>query len=364
VNVGIVGTGLIGGSIGLALKASGDVTVTAYDRDSAAAAAALRRQAADRLAETPAEAARDADVVFVATPVGSIVEAIQSCLSHAKEGAIISDVGSVKARVVLEVEKITDAFPGITFVGGHPMAGSESEGIEAARPDLFHDAWWVLTPGERVDPAAYRRLHRLLTAMGARVMALEAHQHDDLMAVISHIPQLAATALMNQADAKSSEHGGLLSLAAGGFKDVTRIAGSNPDLWVEICLENAEAISNQLEDFIKSLLSLNQTLKDRRPTDLRAALASARNARRRMARKMVASRLFELSFDIPDRPGVLAHVTRLVGDLGVNIEDLTIEHATEGGRGSLHLVIGGEDEALKVQRALSQQGYITKATEI
>lgn len=362
--VGIVGTGLIGGSIGLALKAAGDVTVTAYDRDASAVAAALSRGAADVSASTIEDATRDSDVVFVATPVGSLVETIGACLTSATEGALITDVGSVKARVVLEVEELAQPFPGITYVGGHPMAGSESEGIEAARADLFHDAWWVLTPGEGVDPDAYRRLHQLVSSMGAKVMALEARQHDDLMAIISHIPQLLASTLMNQASAKSSEHGGLLSLAAGGFKDVTRIAGSSPDLWVDICLENAEAITLELEDLVQSLIDLSQTLKDRQSEALRAALSAARDARRAMARKAVAGRLFELSFDIPDTPGVLAHVTRLVGDLGINIEDLSIEHASEGGRGSLHLVIHGEAEASKTQSALLRQGYNTKVLEI
>jgi prephenate dehydrogenase len=363
--VAILGTGLIGGSLGLALKSwDAGVHVRVYDVSADAASKAVELGAADEAAPSAAQATEGADLVFVATPVGAIVQTLKNCLHTLSDGTILTDVGSTKSRVVLEAEASIADRPGLTFIGGHPMAGSEQEGISGARANLFEGAWWVLTPTERVQTEAYRRLHKTLSAIGAKVMALEPRRHDDLMAVISHIPQLTATTLMNLAAQKGREHGGLLALAAGGFRDVTRVAASNPDLWVEICAENREAIADELEEFAKRLMNLKQHLRDGRFDAIREELTTAREARRTLGKKDVAGDLFEVALEIPDRPGVLAEVTRSVGDLGINIEDLSISHASEGGRGSLHISVLGEDQATKVRDALSIQGYIVKSIQV
>jgi prephenate dehydrogenase len=195
-------------------------------------------------------------------------------------------------------------------------------------------------------------------------MAMDATQHDDLMAVVSHVPQLAASALMHLASARGTKHAGALVLAAGGFRDVTRIAASNPDLWLEICFENREAILAELEQFSKEMSILDRYLRSGDSRNLRGYLAEASAARRQLGRKEVGGRLFEISLVIPDRPGVLAHVTRLIGDLAINIEDISISHSSEGGRGSLHLVIEGEEKAAKVRVALELQQYSIKSKEI
>ena len=358
--IAILGTGLIGGSLGLALKRLPDVeSVIAFDRDRRAAEKAVERGAADRIADSPAEACRDCAIVFVATPVNAISSAVAECLAGLSAGTVLSDVGSTKYRVVAETEASLPSGRHLTFIGGHPMAGSEQEGIEAARADLFEGAWWVLTPTDHVEPTAYQLLHRTLSAVGAKVMALEPQRHDELMAVISHIPQLTATTLMNLAAEKGREHGGLLALAAGGFRDVTRVAASNPDLWVEICLENRDAIAAEIEEFAGRLQELNRVLRDGDVEALRRTLLTARDARRALGKKEVAGDLFELDLQIPDRPGVLAEVTRLIGDQGINIEDIGIQHSVEGGRGSLRISILGDDESTKIQKVLSTHGYIT-----
>lgn len=360
--VAILGTGLIGGSLGLALKAKGSAeAIAAFDIHPESAQEAVKRGAADRAAASAGDAVRDADVIFVATPVRAIVAALGECMRDLPAGSIVTDVGSTKTRVVIEAERLLGDNQAITFIGGHPMAGSEQEGIESARAELFADAWWVLTPTDRVGPEAYRRLHQLLGSLGAKVMALDPAKHDQLMAVISHIPQLTATTLMNLAAEKGREHGGLLALAAGGFRDVTRVAASNPELWVDICRENRDAIAAELDEFADRLKTLNQQLRVGDMDALRQALLTARDARRELGRKDVAAELFEVALEIPDRPGVLAHVTRLVGDLGINIEDLSISHAAEGGRGSLHVYIAGEANAGKVAQTLSISGYIVRS---
>jgi prephenate dehydrogenase len=361
--VALLGTGLIGGSIGLALRRMPDVEeVVAYDLDPAVREQAVERGAATRAADTPGDAVSEADVIFVAAPVGSIPALIADAAGSLKRGAVVTDVGSTKSRLVMEIAKsIPD---GVSFIGGHPMAGTEEEGIAAADPGLLEGCWWILTPTDRVDAKAYQALHGLLSRMGARVMALDAERHDDLMAVISHLPHLTATTLMNLASERGEEHGGLLSLAAGGFRDVTRVAASNPDIWLDICDENAEAISSVLREFAGRLLELSDLVEAGSRPDLRERFIAAREARRNLPGKQVDGELVELLIPVPDRPAVLAEVTTSVGDLGINIEDLQITHSEEGGRGTLRLLIIGREAATKVQDALSMRGYDVRSLSL
>lgn len=361
-NVALLGCGLIGGSIGLGLKAADPaVRIVAYDRDPTTAARAVARGAADQHVSGLAEAVEHADLVFVATPVRAIVETVAAVAGHIKPGCVLTDVGSTKSRVVVEVEHLIP--DGVHFIGGHPMAGSEEEGVDAASPGLFRGAWWILTPTERSDAEAYRRLNAIIATLGARIMALHPAEHDELMAVVSHIPQLTATALMTMAADRSRDHGGLLALAAGGFRDLTRIAASNPEIWVDICRENARAISEALGRFTDQLLTLRDLVERGDDTELRRTFAEARTARRGLPDKLVGGDLYEVRFPVPDRPGVLSEVTTTVGNLGINIEDLRIDHATEGGRGTLHLTILGADDADRVAAGLQERGYEARVTE-
>jgi len=360
--VALIGTGLIGGSIGLALKADTAAEVVAFDRDPAAAARAVERGAADEVASSAAQAATDADFIFIATPVGAIADSVRAIADSVKPGAVVTDVGSTKNRVVLESEKVLR--DGSDFIGGHPMAGTEQEGIEAATATLFQRAWWILTPTERSSPEAYQRLHGLLTTLRARIMALSPIEHDQLMALISHVPQLTATTLMNMAAKRGEEHAGLLALAAGGFRDVTRVAASNPEIWLDVCRENGEAIAGALRDFANELLRLHDLILEGDEEPLREALLQARDARRNLPGKEVLEAPFEVVMPVPDRPGVLAQVTTSIGNLGINIEDLQITHSSEGGRGVLHLTIAGRGPAQKVAAALAQHGFDVRTLEL
>ncbi|MGH2726790.1 MAG: prephenate dehydrogenase/arogenate dehydrogenase family protein [Actinomycetota bacterium] len=361
--VALLGTGLIGGSIGLALRSLSDVEeVVAYDRDPEVRSVAVERGAAHRSADSPAEAVRDADFIFVATPVGTIPEVIAAARVGLKPGSVLTDVGSTKSRLVLEVGALK--VEGATFIGGHPMAGTEEEGIGAADPALFQGCWWILTPTESVDADAYRALHSLITRLGAQVMAVDPAQHDDLLAVISHLPHLTAATLMNLAAERGEEHAGLLSLAAGGFRDVTRVAASNPDIWLDICAENAAAIADVLREFAGRLEALGGLVEAGAREELRERFLAARSARRELPGRRAGGDSVEVLIPVPDRPGVLAEVTTSVGNLGINIEDLQITHSEEGGRGTLRLIISGVDEAHRVQGALSAKGYDVRLTSL
>ena len=337
----IVGTGLIGGSIGMALRARG-WHVTGRDHDGARSARALELGALDEVGSDA-----DAEITFVATPVSSVAAIARQL---ATPTGIVTDVGSVKAPIVSAVDHPR-------FVGGHPMAGSEQEGVDGADPSLFEGATWVLTPNETTDPEAYARLRTVVSSLGADVLAMPPERHDSLVAVVSHVPHLTAAALMTLAAAGAEEHGALLRLAAGGFRDMTRIAAGHPGIWPDICTENRDAIVAVLDGLLETLGGLRDVVAAGERDQLLRTLERARHARINLpTRAARAEDLVEVRVPIPDRPGVLAEVTTLAGDLGVNIEDLEIAHSAEGERGVLIVVIDAKSSDL-LRGAFLARGY-------
>jgi 3-phosphoshikimate 1-carboxyvinyltransferase len=321
----VVGTGLIGGSIGLRLRRLGWY-VTGRDSDPSAAERALELRALDAVGDDP-----EATVTFIATPVRAVADEARRAL--ARGGGFVTDVGGVKASIV---EAVSDA----RFVGGHPMAGSEQEGVDGATADLFQGATWVLTPTAGTDAAAYAQIRQIVTSLGAEVVALPPDQHDALVAIVSHVPHLTAASLMRLADQRSEEHRALLRLAAGGFRDMTRIASGHPGIWPDICAENRAAIMDVLDDLTGALSDMRSIVDRGDREALLGALDSARAARVNLpARFRTAADLREVRIPVPDRRGVLAEVTTLATELDVNIADLEIAHSTEGDRGVLILLV-------------------------
>jgi prephenate dehydrogenase len=334
----VVGTGLIGGSIGLALKAQG-WHVSGSDRDAASAARALDLGAIDEVGEDP-----EAELTFLATPVGAVPDAARG------RGGVVTDVGSVKASIV---EAVADP----RFVGGHPMAGSEQEGVDGSRVDLFQGAVWVLTPVATTDSAAHALVRSVVSSFGADVVELSPERHDALVAVVSHVPHLTAVSLMGLAAERSEEHAALLRLAAGGFRDMTRIAAGHPGIWPDICIENRIAITDVLDRLIHELTTIRDHVDRSEKPELLAALTSARAARLNLpARVAAAADVIEVRVPVPDRPGVLAEITTLASELGVNIHDLEIAHSAEGDAGVVLLFVD-RHAADRFQEALAGRGY-------
>ena len=358
VRVAIVGTGLVGASLGLALSRLDDVAeVVGWDTDAVQLAEALQRGAIARATDSPQAAAAGADVVVLAVPVSAVADTAAIVGPAMQPDSILTDVASVKANIVASLEAA--AGPHVHVIGGHPMAGSHEAGAAHASGDLFVGATYLLTPTVGTDPGAYRRLNALILGIGARPLAVDPAHHDDLVAVISHLPQLAATTLMNlAADRAREEHAGLLLLAAGGFRDATRVAASDPNLWLDICAQNRDAIVAVLDDYRERIGTLRSVVAVGDMGSLQQVRADARAARRALpGKETVTGALVELHVPIPDRPGVLAEVTTTVGAAGVNIEDLGIDHAPEGGRGVLRLAIIGFKPAGVAREALEALGY-------
>ncbi len=338
----VVGTGLIGGSIGLALRRLG-WHVTGTDRDAARAERALAVGALDAIGLDPS-----AEITFLATPVRSVAEAARVAL--AGTAGVVTDVGSVKASIV-------DAVDHPRFVGGHPMAGSEQEGVEGADPDLFAGAVWVLTPAAGTDDGAYALVRSVVKSLGADVVALAPDHHDALVAVVSHVPHLTAASLMHLADERATEHRALLRLAAGGFRDMTRIAAGHPGIWPDICAENRDAIVEVLDGLVEALRSVREVVAQDDRAGLLALLERARSARTNLpARVASAGDLCEVRVPVPDRAGVLAEVTTLAGTLDVNIADLEIAHSSEGDQGVLILLVEAP-AAERLRQGLVDLGY-------
>lgn len=356
--IALIGTGLVGASLGMALrKLDGVSDVVGYDRNDDELETALARGALTEAAASPRAAAAGADVAVLAVPASAVPTVAQQIGPALRAGAILTDVASVKARVVDAMQ--AHAPEAVHVIGGHPMAGSHETGAAHAHAELFVGATYLLTPTTCTDPGAYQRLHGLVSRIGARVLAVSPERHDALVAVVSHLPQLAATTLMNLAASKArDEHAELLLLAAGGFRDATRVAASNPDLWLDICSENRDAIVAVLDDYGERIGALRSALATGDEQSLRRTLSEARAARRCLpGKETVTGALVELSLAIPDRPGCIAQVTTTISRLGINIEDIGIDHAPEGGRGTMRLAIIGYEHARRAREALLACGY-------
>lgn len=357
----VLGTGLIGGSVGLALRARG-VEVRGHDRSPERLARARELGAVEVASPSLAAAVDGVDVAVVAVPVshvaGLAVEALDA-------GApLVTDVGSVKAAVVRAVEASRPDLAA-RFVGGHPMAGSEQDGVDGADAELFVGATWVLTPTARTDAFAYTTLRALVRDLGAEVVATTPEHHDALVALVSHVPQLAATTLMDVANRREEEHRLLLRLAAGGFRDMTRIAAGSPGIWPDIFAANRAAVLDALDAYLAALGGVRALVAGGDRDGLVDLLERARSARRNLPVGAVApgAALVELRVPVPDRPGVLAEVTTLAGQLGVNVADLEIAHSIEGGAGVMVLVVPA-DGAAALEAGLAALGYHTARTVI
>ena len=338
----IIGTGLIGGSIGLALRNQG-WRVSGVDADPTSAERALALGAIDGSGIDPA-----ATITFVAAPVRAIGAEVRRAL--AETTGVVTDVGSVKASLVAEIDDPR-------FVGGHPMAGSEQLGVEGSSADMFQGAVWVLTPVAHTDADQYATVDAIVRSFGAEVVALPPDRHDALVAVVSHVPHLTAAALMSIADERADEHAALLRLAAGGFRDMTRIAAGSPAIWPDICAENRGAIVEMIDQLTGELGRLRDLVAEGDRASLLATLERAQQARRNLPSRIAQpSAMAEVRVPVPDRGGVIAEVATLAAELGVNIADFEIAHSSEGDRGVLILLVDkGNAEPFRI--GLAARGY-------
>ncbi len=325
--------------------------VAGYDVRGTAAELALKRGAVDEVADSVAEAVSGAEAVFVAVPVGGLAASVAEALAAASGDCVVTDVGSTKRAVVA-------ANRDPRFVGGHPLAGAETSGIEHARADLFDGATWYLTPAGDTSGVLYERLHRLLRTIGARPAAIEPETHDAILAGVSHLPHVLANVLVAHAGRVLDEGGERLPATGPSFRDATRVAGSPSAVWTDIYLSNADALIEAIGQATATLEMISRALADGDAEWLTAWNDQAAGFRRRLLEAQLAGgMLCQLRASVPNRPGVVAQLALELGRAGVNIVDMALYPAADMSEGVIALWISGEAPAERARELIAGLGF-------
>ena len=348
--IAVVGVGLIGGSVGLAARERLGAEVVGFDPSPAALDAALEVGAVDVAAAGADEALDGAEAAFVAAPVGALPAAVRAAVAAAGDDCVVTDVGSTKRTIV-------EATDDERFIGGHPLAGAASAGVRNARAGLFDGATWYLTPTARTRGTLYERLHRLLSALGARPAALDAETHDRMLATVSHLPHVLANVLVAQAARTRTEEDEPLPATGPSFRDITRVAGSNTAIWRDIYLANADALLDSIDDALARLTAFRATLADGDGRAIAAWNDAARDDRRRLLEgDLAGGEVCELRVSVPNRPGVVAEVALALGRAAINIADMALYPAPDRSSGYIILWIAGAERAAQAEALMADLG--------
>jgi len=349
--VGVFGVGLLGGSVALGLRSRFLAEeVHAYDRDPATLEAALALGVATHVHHELGDWVEELDLAVLAAPVRAIPELVDAIAPLASPQTLFTDVGSVKAPVVAAAQGRLGR-----FVGGHPMAGSERAGVENAHAGLLENAVWVLTPSAATRSEDLEELQVLVNELGAYPLVVPPELHDHLVARVSHLPYLLAVAL-NLLVAGDEQRDLLMFLAAGGFRDLTRVASGSPRMSRDMVVENRQAVQSALADLRRQLDRLESALNDPEAfLRLSETAKRTRDALPVVKRSLLPVR-YELVVQVPDRPGELARITSALGEAGVNIKDIEVLSIRDAG-GAIRLGFGEAEEKAAAQRVLTGIGY-------
>jgi prephenate dehydrogenase len=305
------------------------------------------------------DAVRNADLAVVAVPVAQLPAQVEAVLAASADGCTVTDVGSTKSAVCTEARSTR-------FIGGHPVCGSDARGAEHASGDLFQGATWFLTPLADTDSTRYRLVHSFVSELGAIPVAVDPDAHDRLVALTSHLPHAVANLLVNQAGERRIEGHDPLAAAGGSLREMTRVAGANPRIWVDIFLDNAPALAAALSEHRRRLEQLESALTAGDAGFLARWIGEAAGHRRRMLAGAYADpgELQRVRVHVPDRPGVLAGITQALGAERINIEDFELQHLTPERGGTLALLVAGERHAVRAAELLEAQGYAASVSRV
>lgn len=352
--IAVIGVGLIGGSIAMAARRRLGADVVGHDPAAGNLERALAVGALDRADSSLAAAVAGAEVVFCAAPVAALPDVVAAALAASGEGTLVTDVGSTKADLLASVADLEGA---TRFIGGHPLAGAETAGVEGSREDLFEGARWYLTPSPTSEGVLFDRLHGLIAGIGARPQAIDAEVHDREMATISHLPHVLANALVTVASA-SLDDGERAPEVGRSFRDATRVAGANPPVWADIFSSNAPAIAEEIDAVITELTRAAELLR----SGNRGALAEWQERVRERRRALLeaeagAAPLVELRIAVENRPGTVAEIALELSRAGVNIEDMSLFPAADRRTGAISLWIAGAAEAERAAGVVAGLGH-------
>jgi len=351
--IAVLGVGLIGGSIGRAARARIDgAVVVGFDPDPETMARAVRVGAVNRAAATVGAACDEAELVVCAAPVSRLVELSGEALAACGDEVVVTDVGSTKREIV-------EALGGDQrFIGGHPLAGAETAGVGNARADLFAGARWYLTPTGGSSGVLYDRLQRAVGALGARPQAIEAEDHDRMMATVSHLPHVLANALVTQADAELGGDSERMPEVGPSFRDTTRVAGSNPAIWGDIFASNRGAVAEAVEALAGRLGEAAQVIRAGDRDAVAAWHAAAAEHRHRLLEDdLSGGPLSELRVVVANRPGTVAELALELAEAGVNIEDMALYPAPDMTSGAVSVWVSGDEQASRAVGLIEKLGH-------
>mgnify|MGYP001809859486 FL=1 len=361
VEIGIIGLGLIGGSLAKSMKANNrHVRIVAHDRRPEDLAKATAEHVVDVAADTPGKAFAGCSIIFLCTPVAAMRGIVTALQPHLAPDCILVDTGSTKREVM-------DLFAalGMTdrFIGGHPMAGSERSGYGASRANLFENAWFVLTPYLETAEADFARVSRLVSMTGGLPVRMDADVHDRATAHISHMPHAIATLLVTTVARADGSDGDMRRLAAGGFKDLTRIASASPELWTGICLSNREQLLRAMTSMRDGMESFTRLLTAGDESGLRGLFDEGRQWRDGLS-EMRALRIpgfSEITVDVEDKPGIIARIATALADREINIKNIGINNVREEDEGALVIRFETAAERDLATEVLAGHGYGVRA---
>lgn len=362
ITCGFIGLGLIGGSIARALKQNrNDIRIIACDPDGETLRLALLEKTADMVCENPDESFCACDYIFLCAPVSYNDENLRRVISYKKEGCILTDVGSVKTPIFKQIEAL-----GLTdcFIGGHPMAGSERIGYANAKASLLENAYYIIAPAAGVSDAQADAFRSLILSTGAIPLMVDCQKHDYVTAAVSHLPHIVASSLVNLVR-DHDEDGLMKAIAAGGFKDITRIASSSPVMWQQICLTNTVNISALLQAYIDSLCAIKRELDNQEPDSLYRFFDSARLYRDSFidTGSGPIKKTPSIRVEISDQAGSLASVATLLAQNAISIKNIGITHNREAEEGVLHIEFYEDSAIAKAVSVLAANGYTTHLTK-
>lgn len=360
----IAGLGLIGGSLALNIRDFEEITILGYDTNKSTLDYSKMNGIIDEAYTDFEEAVKLADICILAAPVSITVDLIHrlNTIPLTKE-LLLTDVGSVKTLIMNAASKLNSGK--ISFIGGHPMAGSHKKGIQAAKKQLFENAIYVLSPTENSTEDQLATLKKLLAPTKCTFLILDSEEHDEMTSVISHFPHLIASSLVHQAKNWQKKHPFIPKLAAGGFRDITRIASSNPSMWRDIFFQNKDKMSVLLEDWITEMQQLKQLIDSGEKTKIETYLTQAKDYRDGLDRKEKGAILsfYDIYVDIFDQPGAILKVIELLAQFNISIKNIEILEIREGITGVLRISLQDKNDQQLSHAVLTKHNYETVIEE-
>lgn len=354
----VIGLGLIGGSIALAIKRSHDALVIGYEINEERQSLAKTLNVIDEAAASIEDGAKEADLIIISAPVQQtekIIEVLSN--SELKPSVIITDVGSTKQQIMDKAKLLLRK--GITFIGGHPMAGSHKSGVSAARPHLFENAYYILTPAKETPEADISELKDWLKGTKANILILTPREHDELTGAISHFPHIVAASLVHQVAHIDERNSTVSSLAAGGFRDITRIASSSPIMWRDILLHNKDTLLDLLEKWQDEMDRVKEMIDSMDSEAIYCYFQEAKEFRDGLPvrQKGAIPSFYDLYVDVPDHPGIISEVTGILAKEEISITNIRIIEVREDIMGVLRLSFRNEEDRKRAQDCLSRHQY-------